>query len=90
MKFKSVGPGFSEDVYHAESKPSQGYNGGAWIFNSGDGYGILTCCKELVDKLRAEIGAAVPYGALVPYYNGVVDYDTEDGIITKMALACGK
>lgn len=93
VKFKVVPPTSSktaEDVYSAEKNPSWGYNGGAWIFNSGEGYGILTCCQELADKLIAEVRNEVPHGALVPYYNAGVWYDTEDGIIAKMALACGK
>ena len=92
-KFYGVPPTIEADkevVYKAEAKPSYGYNGGAYVFNSGEGYAILTCCGELAEKLMEQLRGRVSSGAWVHFYNASVWFDAKDGRIVKMAAACGK
>lgn len=77
-------------VYKAETKPSYGYNGGAYVFNSGEGYAILTCSKELANELVEQLRGKVPSDACVPFYNASVWYDDAQRRIARMAAACGK
>ena len=73
----------------SRDKASWGYNGGAWVFNSGEGYSLLTCSEELANELISQVKDKLPSGAWVPCYNVGVWYDTEDGIVAEMAAACG-
>lgn len=74
----------------SRDKASWGYNGGAWVFNSGEGYSLLTCSEGLATELISQVKDKLPSGAWVPCYNAGVWYDTEDGIVAEMAEACGK
>ncbi len=80
----------SEYIYKAELRVSHGYNNGAYIINSGEGYGVLTCSKELAETLVKQLPEEARGGAMVPMYNGSVWYDDAQRRIVKMAAACGK
>ena len=64
---------------------SCGYNGGAYIFNSGKGFSILTCCSDLYNALSPHFDN---HDAWVYAYNAGVIYDTSDARIQRMEAAC--
>jgi hypothetical protein len=73
----------------SRDKASWGDNGGARVFNSGEGYSLLTCSEELANLIISQVKDKLPSGAWIPCYNAGVWYDTEDGIVVEMAAACG-
>lgn len=64
---------------------SCGYNGGAYIFNSGLGFSILTCCRDLYNALSPHFDN---HDAWVYAYNAGVIYDSPDARIQRMEAAC--
>lgn len=75
-----------QDVMNFPEAPrSCGYNGGCSIFNSGEGFAILTCDFDMYLALREHFE---DQDAWVHAYNAGVWFDTKDARIAKMEKAC--
>ena len=77
----------SETMIFPKEEKSCGANGGGYIFNSGLGFSILSCDKELY---RALNGKFDKHDAWVHAYNAGVWFDTSDKRIQQMEKLCGK
>lgn len=82
-----VNPSFcgSENFTFPDLEKSCGYNGGCSIFNSGEGFSILSCDYELYRALSAKFDCRE---AWVYCYNAGVWYDTADQRIKCMEEIC--
>ncbi len=77
--------GNGEVMVFPSIEKSCGANGGGYIFNSGLGFSILSCDKEMYDALSGKFDN---HGAWVYCYNAGVNYDTSDHRIKRMEVAC--
>ena len=75
----------SENFIFPDVKKSCGYNGGCSIFNSGEGFSILSCDFELYEALYSKFDRRE---AWVYCYNAGVWYDTADHRIKRMEEIC--
>ena len=82
-----VDPSFcgSENFIFPNLEKSCGYNGGCSIFNSGEGFSVLSCNFELYRVLSAKFDCRE---AWVYCYNAGVWYDTADQRIKRMEEIC--
>ena len=82
-----VNPSFcgNENFTFPDLEKSCGYNGGCSIFNSGEGFSILSCDYELYRALNAKFDRRE---AGVYCYNAGVWYDTADHRIKRMEKIC--
>ena len=88
-KLVGVAPMFSqsETLIFPNEEKSCGSNGGGYIFNSGLGFSILSCDKELYRALNEKFDK---HDAWVHAYNAGVWFDTSDRRIQQMEKLCGK
>ena len=87
-KLKNVKSG-AEIAFYSPAQKSYECNGGAYIFNLGNGISILTCSDEFAQEMIPLFKDATR-GVWVWCYNNGVVLDTDDEKIRKMALRCGK
>ena len=74
-----------KEMVFPHEKLSCGYNGGGYIFNSGEGFSVLSCSRELYTALSKHFS---DHGAWVHCYNAGVWFDTADNRIQKMEAMC--
>ena len=86
-ELKGVPPMFSakDTMEFPDAQRSCGYNGGCSIFNSGEGFSVLSCDFDMYLALREHFAN---HDAWVHAYNAGVWFDTADHRIATMAKAC--
>ena len=75
----------SDTLTMPDNARSCGYNGGCSIFNSGEGFSVLSCDFDMYLALRGHFD---DQDAWVYGYNAGVWFDAEDNRIAKMEKAC--
>jgi hypothetical protein len=88
-RLTGVEPMFTnEDELIFPNEPhSCGYNGGCSIFNSGEGFSVLSCDFDMYVALEKHFENK---SAWIIGYNAGVWFDTIDQRMAKMAKTCGR